>query len=171
VITFWPTLRDDGIRMRVNMTAAPAAAGNAWARARRATDDISGEVALVTGASRGLGLLLAGELARRSCRLIITARDGAELDQAAGRLRSAGAEVVAAACDIRDEHAPQLLLDTAREHDGRLDILVNNAGIIQVGPAQNVQIGSNQSALDTMALSMVRMSLAALLLPGRPGPS
>jgi NAD(P)-dependent dehydrogenase (short-subunit alcohol dehydrogenase family) len=79
--------------------------------------------------------------------------------------------VVAAACDIRDEHAPQLLLDTAREHDGRLDILVNNAGIIQVGPVQNAQIGSYQSALDTMALSMVRMSLAALLLPGRPGPS
>ena len=70
--------------------------------------------------------------------------------------------MVAAACDIRDQHAPQLLLDTASEHYGRLDILVNNAGIIQVGPAQSAQIGSYQSALDTMAPGMVRMSLAAL---------
>ena len=66
----------------------------------------------------------------------------------------------AAACDIRDQHAPQLLLEEAREHYGRLDILVNAGS--QVGPVQNAQIGSYQSALDTMALSMVRMSLAAL---------
>jgi hypothetical protein len=92
VITFWQALGDDGIWMRVNMTAAPAAVGKARARARRTTDDMSGEVALVTGASRGL--LPARELARQSCRLIITARDEAELDQAAGQLRSAGAEVV-----------------------------------------------------------------------------
>lgn len=116
------------------MTAAAAGARKAWARARRATDDLSGEVALVTGASRGLGLLLARELARHSCRLIITARDGAELDQAADRLRSAGAEAVTAACDVRDEHVSQLLLDTVTKHYGRLDILLNNAGIIQVRP-------------------------------------
>src|SRR5689334_508806 len=154
--------------MRVNMTAA-VAAENAREWPRRTAGDLSGEAAPVTGAPRGLGLPLARELARRSCRLIITARDEAELGQAADRLRSAGAEVVAVACDIRDEHAPQLLLDTATKHYGRLDILVNNAGIIQAGPVQNVQIGSYQSPLDTMALSMVRMTLTALPAMRRQG--
>ena len=74
--------------MRVHMTAAPAAAGKARARARRATGDLSGEVALVTGASRGLGLLLARELARQSCRLIITAR--LNWTRPPSRLRSRG---------------------------------------------------------------------------------
>ena len=57
---------------------------------------------------------------------------------------------------------PPLLLHTAREQYGRLDALVNNAGTIQVGPVQNKQTCSYQSALDTMGLSMVRMSLTAL---------
>ena len=52
----------------------------------RTPDDIRGEVALITGASRGLGLLLARELARHSCPLIICARDQGELDRAAGKL-------------------------------------------------------------------------------------
>ncbi len=59
----------------------------------RSEDDLAGEVAVVTGASRGLGLLLATELARRGCRLLICARDRAELDRAATRLREPGAEV------------------------------------------------------------------------------
>ncbi len=144
--------------MRVRMTAT--ATGRT--RAGRRVDDIGGEVAMVTGASRGLGLLLARELARHSCRLIIAARDEAELGRAAGDLRSAGAEVVAVGCDIRDEDAPQLLLDTALERYGRLDILVNNAGIIQVGPVQNTEISAYQNALDTMTLGMVRLTLTAL---------
>jgi short-subunit dehydrogenase len=53
-------------------------------------DDIRGEVAVVTGASRGLGLLLARELARHGCPLVLCARDAAELERAAGELRAAG---------------------------------------------------------------------------------
>jgi NAD(P)-dependent dehydrogenase (short-subunit alcohol dehydrogenase family) len=56
--------------------------------ARRAPDDLRGEVGVVTGASRGLGLLLAGELGRQGCRLVICARDAAELDRAAAQLLS-----------------------------------------------------------------------------------
>jgi len=67
----------------------------------------------VTGASRGLGLLLARELARHSRRLVICARDREELDRGAASLRASGAEVTAVACDITSPDAPRMLLDTA----------------------------------------------------------
>src|ERR1700755_2043046 len=67
--------------------------------ARRAQDDLHGEVAVVTGASRGLGLQLARELAGQGCPLVICARDAAQLERAADELRAAGAEVTAAAGD------------------------------------------------------------------------
>ncbi|MBV9382378.1 MAG: SDR family NAD(P)-dependent oxidoreductase [Streptosporangiaceae bacterium] len=127
-----------------------------------APDDITGEVAIVTGASRGLGLELAAELGRHSCRLVICARDAAELDRAAAALRAGGAEVTAVACDITDEAAPRLLIDTAVSSYGRLDILVNNAGIIQVEPLDSSQPGDYESAMRTMALAPARIALAAL---------
>jgi short-subunit dehydrogenase len=129
---------------------------------RRGRDDIRGEVAVVTGASRGLGLLLAHELARQSCRLVICARDEAELEHAAGQLRAAGAEVTSVACDLAEEASARLLVDTAVERYGRIDIVISNAGIIQVGPLETSQVGQYETALDTMALAPARLALAAL---------
>jgi short-subunit dehydrogenase len=137
--------------------------------ARRAQDDLHGEVAVVTGASRGLGLLLARELADQGCPLVICARDAAELERAADDLRAAGAEVTTVACDVTDEATPQLLIDTAVQRYGRLDILVSNAGVIQVGPVQATQIGHYEVALNTMALAPARLALTALPLMRRQG--
>ena len=125
-------------------------------------DDIRGEVAVVTGASRGLGLLLARELARHGCPLVICARDAAELERAAGDLRTEGAEVTAVALDVTEDAAPQRLVDTALERYGRLDIVLSNAGIIQVGPVQADTAEQVQAALATMALAPARLALAAL---------
>jgi short-subunit dehydrogenase len=125
-------------------------------------DDIHGEVAVVTGASRGLGLLLARELGRHGCPLVICARDHAELERAAGQLRDDGAQVIAVACDITDDASPQRLLDAARERYGRVDIVVSNAGIIQVGPVQADTAAHLQTALATMALAPARLALAAV---------
>src|SRR6201994_3305651 len=91
------------------LLTAGALAGAAALAARRAPDNLRGEVAVITGASRGLGLLLAGELARRGCRLVICSRDAAELDRAAAQLREAGADVTAVACDVTDEATPSRL--------------------------------------------------------------
>jgi short-subunit dehydrogenase len=136
---------------------------------RRAQDDLHGEVAVVTGASRGLGLLLARELAGQGCPLVICARDAAELERAADELRAAGAEVTTVACDVTDEATPQLLIDTAVQRYGRLDILVSNAGVIQVGPVQAAQIGHYEMAMNTMALAPVRLALTALPVMRRQG--
>jgi short-subunit dehydrogenase len=137
--------------------------------ARRAPDDIRGEVALVTGASRGLGLLLARELARHGCPLVICARDAAALERAAGDLRARGAEVTTVACDVTEEASPQLLVDTAVERYGRLDIVLSNAGIIQVGPVEAARAAHFETALATMALAPARLALTALPVMRRQG--
>jgi short-subunit dehydrogenase len=151
--------------MRLPVAAATvivAAATAAASRRLRAEDDLAGEVAVVTGASRGLGLLLATELARRGCRLLLCARDNAELDRAAVRLRETGAEVATVACDVTREESAGQLVDTARERYGRLDILINNAGIIRVGPVQSTSPADYEAAVATMAMAPVRLTLAAL---------
>jgi short-subunit dehydrogenase len=150
------------MRVPASLAAGAALAAASVLAARRSRDDIRGEVAIVTGASRGLGLLLARELARHGCPLVICARDAAELDRAAGELRAGGAEVTAVAADVTGESVPQRLIDTAIERYGRLDIVVSNAGIIQVGPVLDAQVSHYQTALDTMALAPVRLALAAL---------
>ena len=136
---------------------------------RRRRADIRGEVAVVTGASRGLGLLLARELAGHGCPLIICARDAAGLERAASQLRDAGAEVTAVACDVTDEASPRLLVGTALERYGRLDILISNAGIIQVGPVEAARVDHYESAVETMALAPVRLALTALPVMRRQG--
>ena len=151
--------------MRLSLAAvstAGAAAAVAAYRRRRPEDDLAGEVALVTGSSRGLGLLIATELARRGCRLLLCARDGAELERAADRLRSTGAEVATVACDVTREESAGQLVDAARERYGRLDILVSNAGIIRVGPVQSTSPADYEAALATMTMAPVRLALAAL---------
>ncbi len=124
--------------------------------------DLSGEVAIVTGGSRGLGLAIARELGGLGCRLVICARDGAQLRRAAESLRAGGAEVTTAVCDLTAPDAPRLLIDTALTTYGRLDAVVNNAGIIQVGPADNATFGDFESAMATMAMAPARLALAAL---------
>ena len=125
-------------------------------------DDIRGEVAVVTGASRGLGLLLATELGRRGCKLLICARDAEELEKAAARLRETGAQVAAMACDVTSGDAAQRLVDAARQRYGRLDIVISNAGIIRVGPVQSTTAADYEEALRVMALAPARLALAAL---------
>jgi short-subunit dehydrogenase len=85
--------------------------------------------AIVTGASRGIGLALAEVLADEGYRLTLTARKPDLLEQSADALRSQGAEVEHVAANLADEEAVQAVVDRHRERFGRLDVLVNNAGV------------------------------------------
>jgi NAD(P)-dependent dehydrogenase (short-subunit alcohol dehydrogenase family) len=129
---------------------------------RRWTPDVSGQVALVTGGSRGLGLLLAGELAARGCRLVICARNTGELETARLALAARGAEVLAVPCDIADRQQAEQLVDRATARFGRLDILVNNAGIVQVGPVQDLPVEDFRTAVDVMLLAPIHLTMRAL---------
>ena len=101
---------------------------------RRRYFDLRGKVALVTGGSRGLGLVLARELVERGARVAICARDEEELVRACDDLHLAGAEVLALTCDITERDQVEEMLAQIRENLGPVDLLVNNAGTIQVGP-------------------------------------
>jgi len=83
-------------------------------------------VALITGTSRGLGRVLAGFLAKQGYGLIVTARNGVELNAAGADLRSRGSPVVSVGGDVSDAAHRQRLVDAAAKW-GRLDLLVNNA--------------------------------------------
>jgi NAD(P)-dependent dehydrogenase (short-subunit alcohol dehydrogenase family) len=91
------------------------------------------KVAMVTGASRGLGRALAAGLAREGYDLIIDARDAVALDAAAGQIRWDGGTVTAIPGDVTDP-AHRLALQRAAEQAGRLDLLVNNAGTLGASP-------------------------------------
>ena len=122
----------------------------------------AGRTALVTGSSRGLGLLIARELARHGSRVMLCARDADALERAERQLRADGADAASLSCDITGADAPRLLLDAVHERFGPLDILVNNAGIIQVGPLEALREEDFRQAMETMYFAPLRLTLAAL---------
>lgn len=90
---------------------------------------LSGRLALVTGANRGIGLAIARALAREGCNLIITGRDERALAKARAELEKLKVEVLAQSCDVRSPDSVDYLFVLVRRLRKPLDILINNAGI------------------------------------------
>ncbi|HSF95154.1 MAG TPA: SDR family oxidoreductase [Thermohalobaculum sp.] len=90
--------------------------------------DLTGKVALVTGAGRGLGRTIAQALAGQGALVVVNGRDPAPLEKTAGAIRMAGGRAAAMAADICDAADRAKLFERLRADHGRLDILVNNAG-------------------------------------------
>src|ERR1700750_37320 len=95
--------------------------------------EMQGKVALVTGASRGIGKAVALELAAAGCDLLLTAGDGEPLEGVAGSIRSLGRRAEVHVADLREEAAPEKVVDFARQSFSSLDILINNAGASRRG--------------------------------------
>lgn len=129
---------------------------------RKREADLTGEVALVTGASSGLGYLLAREFAREGCNIVICARDEDNLEAARSSLAGEGAEVLAIPCDVSDPDQVVDLIERATSRFGRVDILVNNAGVIQFGPVQSTRREDFENAMDTMFWGTVHPTLTLL---------
>src|SRR5215210_5465389 len=96
--------------------------------------DLRGKTVLITGGSRGLGLVMAREFAREGAQLAICARKLEELERARAELTEGGARVLAVPCDVTDRSQVSEMVNVVRDHYGCVDVLVNNAGVIQVGP-------------------------------------
>jgi NAD(P)-dependent dehydrogenase (short-subunit alcohol dehydrogenase family) len=150
--------------MRKSLLIIPAAAaiGAVAMTLARPKKNLRGQVVLITGGSRGLGLAMAREFAREGCRLMLCARDAAELDRAAADLGSRGAEAHTFVCDVGDRSAVARLVEETVAHFGRLDILVNNAGVIQVAPITAMTVEDFEQAMDVMFWGMVYATLASL---------
>jgi len=88
-----------------------------------------GRVALVTGASRGIGLATARALAEAGCDLVITGRDEKALQRATKNVAHGGGKVLTLPCDVTDAESVKELFAATKRVFGKLDILVNNAGI------------------------------------------
>ncbi len=110
---------------------------------------MDGLVAIVTGASRGLGRAIAKEYAREGAKVVVCARPrsptglAGSVEETAGGIQAAGGEAFAVACDVADEAQVSEMVRQVLERYGRIDVLVNNAGImvlgesiLQISPAQ-----------------------------------
>ncbi|HEX6940787.1 MAG TPA: SDR family NAD(P)-dependent oxidoreductase [Longimicrobiales bacterium] len=129
---------------------------------RRHATELRGRSVLITGGSRGLGLLLAREFARHGCRVAICARSEPELDAARRDLAARGADVLATVCDVSDPTAVRDMVAWVTERFGRVDVLVNNAGIIQVGPMITMMPEDYEYAMAVNFWGSVHCTLAVL---------
>jgi short-subunit dehydrogenase len=98
--------------------------------------DLKGKTVLITGGSRGLGLVMAREFAREGARLVLCARDETELQRARTDIESFGGEVMTVPCDVTNKQSVTEMIERVNSRFGGVDVLVNNAGVIQVGPIE-----------------------------------
>lgn len=122
------------------------------------TNDFNGKWALVTGASAGIGVALARELANHGAKLILTARRKERLETLAAELTAKGTEVRIVVADLNDPAAPQQIFDATEGAGITVDILVNNAGLGQFGAFYESPVEQELSQVRVNCEAMVRLS-------------
>ena len=110
-------------------------AGRAFRAARYTLRD---KVVLISGGSRGLGLVLARHICEQHGKVVLIARDREELARAKADLAVRGGKVLTIECDLLDRAQIHAAVRTAIDRLGKIDILINNAGIIEVGPLNHM---------------------------------
>ncbi len=117
---------------------------------------------VVSGGSRGLGLVIARQLADQGARLAICARSDDDLKTAERELRSRGAEVISQACDVKDATQVSEFIERVMHQFGGVDVLFNVAGIITVGPLESMTAEDFHDSMQTNCFGALHTSLAVL---------
>lgn len=118
--------------------------------------DLTGKVAIVTGSTRGIGLGIAEQFARRGARVVISSRKADACDAARENIHANGGEAIAIPCNIGHKEQLRALVDGTLAHFGKIDILVCNAAINPYfGPLENI----SDEAYDKIMNSNVRSNL------------
>ena len=124
---------------------------------------LKGKVALVSGASKGLGFAVARALAADGARVAICSRDGNAIAAAGQRIeQETGAEVLAAAVDVRDKGAIERWIASAADRFGGIDAMMTNSGGPPAGDAISFDDGAWQDAAELLLFSTIRMVRAAV---------
>jgi NADP-dependent 3-hydroxy acid dehydrogenase YdfG len=123
---------------------------------------LAGKVALVTGASSGIGEATAVALAEAGAAVAVGARRTDRLDALATRLRDGGGQVLPLELDVTREDACRAAVDRAREELGGLDVLVNNAGVMLLGSIVGADTEDWRRMVDTNVLGLMYMTHAAV---------
>src|SRR5690348_14995344 len=125
-------------------------------------DSLQGTVALVTGASSGIGEATAEALAEAGAAVAVAARRVDRLEALAGRLRERGANVLVIETDVTEQDQAEAAVERTVAELGRLDTLVNNAGVMLLGPAQGAPLEEWQRMVDLNVLGLLYCAHAAL---------
>jgi NAD(P)-dependent dehydrogenase (short-subunit alcohol dehydrogenase family) len=126
--------------------------------------DLSGRVAVVTGASRGIGESIAAALAQQGAHVVVSSRKQEACDSVAKSISEAGGEATAVACHIGDLEALQSLFSRVESEFGRVDVLVNNAATNPYyGHVLDTGVGAYQKTVDVN----IRGYFFASVLAGR----
>ena len=134
--------------------------------------DLSGQVALVTGGSRGLGLQMAEALGEAGARVMISSRKAADLQDAAAQLAARGIDVHWVAGDASDPAQIQKVVDDTMQRLGRIDILVNNAGATWGAPAEDYPLAAWDKVMNLNIRSLFLFAQAvgkAWMIPNKRG--
>jgi 3-oxoacyl-[acyl-carrier protein] reductase len=121
---------------------------------------LEGKVALITGASRGIGLAIARRLGAMGARVSLCARDAKRLESAADECKRAGADAIAVAVDVTRPADIAKLVETTEQLLGPVEILVNNAGVGYFGPVQTAGEANWDTVLDTNLKAVFLLSRA-----------
>ncbi|HEV2111041.1 MAG TPA: SDR family NAD(P)-dependent oxidoreductase [Gammaproteobacteria bacterium] len=121
-------------------------------------------VVILTGASQGLGAVMARALAAAGARLVLAARSADKLEALATELRAAGARVVVTPCDVTQGQDREALLERARREFGTIDVLINNAGVEELGHYAEQDPATLERIIATNLLAPMQLTRA--VLPG-----
>ena len=137
---------------------------------RLSTPSLHAHVALVTGATRGIGLAIAHALAAQGCNLILTGRDERALRRISRELASANIKTFSQPCDVRDPQSIDDLFRSVRQKFHRLDILINNAGIAHPNfTVDKLPLPLWKDVIDTNLTGMFLFTQATLAVMKRGG--
>jgi NAD(P)-dependent dehydrogenase (short-subunit alcohol dehydrogenase family) len=155
--------RKQSSRLSLKTLAAAGAGAVLGLRAlMRERVDFAGKTVLVTGGTRGLGLVLSRLFVQEGARVALCGRDGVSLERARQDLEERGGEVLAVQCDVSDQVQVEALVAQVHERFGAVDVLVNNAGIIQTGPLESMTKEDFAEAMDIHFWAPLYATLAVL---------
>jgi NADP-dependent 3-hydroxy acid dehydrogenase YdfG len=129
---------------------------------RRVEQVLEGTVALVTGASSGIGAATAAVLAGRGAAVALAARRRDRLEELAAEIRSRGGTALVLECDVTDQEQAAAAVERTATELGRLDTLVNNAGVMLLGPAAGAPLAEWQQMVELNVLGLLYSAHAAL---------